>query len=279
LYSADVSTSPGGASISMVGSSGAGSIYLEGFTLQIGNVRIECPYSIQDTSSASLSSATTIPLVSNQSVLNHIGDVLISGRCGNSILFSVKDIAEPFGFDGNFKGDVLCIISDVRATDTCSAKTGRDSDADSIDDICDSTPFPDLDRDRIGDQRNELDNCPSKYNPDQSDRDGNGIGDACELYPLGLLDPDRDFVGDKPDEIDNCPYKYNPDQRDVDHDGIGDVCDPGQGGQQLQQQQSSIDRDSDGTPDNVDNCINTSNRDQRDSDRDRIGDVCDPTQS
>jgi hypothetical protein len=79
----------------MVGSSGAGSIYLEGFTLQIGNVRIECPYSIQDTSSASLSSATTIPLVSNQSVLNHIGDVLISGRCGNSILFSVKDIAEP----------------------------------------------------------------------------------------------------------------------------------------------------------------------------------------
>jgi hypothetical protein len=116
--------------------------------LQIGNARIECPYSIQDTSSASLSSATTIPLVPNQSVLNHVGDVLISGRCGNSILFSVKDIAEPFGFDGNFKGDVLCIISDVRATDTCSAKTGRDSDADSIDDICDSTPFPDLDRDR-----------------------------------------------------------------------------------------------------------------------------------
>jgi hypothetical protein len=136
LYSADFSTSPGGANISMVGSSGAGSIYLEGFTLQIGNARIECPYSIQDTSSASLSSATTIPLVSNQSVLNHVGDVLISGRCGNNILFSVKDIAEPFGFDGNFKGDVLCTISDVELTDTCTAKTGRDSDGDSIDDIC-----------------------------------------------------------------------------------------------------------------------------------------------
>jgi hypothetical protein len=74
----------------------------------------------------------------------------------------------------------------------------------------------DLDRDSAGDQIDELDNCPSIYNPDQSDRDRNGIGDACELYPLGLSDPDADFVGDKPDEIDNCPSIYNPHQRDID---------------------------------------------------------------
>jgi hypothetical protein len=66
----------------------------------------------------------------------------------------------------------------------------------------------------------------SDYNPDQSDRERNGIGDACDLYPLGLVDPDGDFVGDRPDEKDNCPYRYNPDQKDKDHDGIGDVCDP-----------------------------------------------------
>jgi hypothetical protein len=275
LYSTDISTGPGGANISMVGATGAGAIYLEGFTLQIYNARVKCPYSTEDSSSSL--SFPAIPLLSNQSSIYHVGDVLISGKCGSSVQFSVKDVDEPFGFDGSFKGDILCTISDVELTDTCTAKTGRDSDGDSIDDICDPSPFPDLDRDTIGDQRNELDNCPSKYNPDQSDSDRNGIGDACELYPLGLLDPDRDFVGDEPNETDNCPSKYNPDQRDVDRDGIGDVCDQGQGGhggQQLQQQ-SSVDRDSDGIPDNADNCINTPNRDQRDSDRDRIGDTCD----
>lgn len=269
LYSTDISTSHGGANISMVGATGAGSVYLKGFTLQIDNARVKCPYSTEDSSSSL--SFPAIPLVSNQSALYHAGDVLISGKCGSSVQFSVKDVAEPFGFDGSFKGDVLCTSSTVKLTDTCTAKTGRDSDGDSTDDICDSTPFPDFDRDTIGDQRNEIDNCPSKYNPGQSDRDRNGLGDACEPYPLGLLDPDTDFVGDEPNETDNCPSKYNPDQRDVDHDGIGYVCDSGR------PTRDSVDRDSDGIPDNADNCINILNRDQRDSDRDRIGDVCDRT--
>jgi len=49
------------------------------------------------------------------------------------------------------------------------------------------------------------DNCPSDNNPDQSDTDNDGIGDAC----------------------DNCPAVFNPVQTDSDGDGDGDACDLG----------------------------------------------------
>lgn len=40
---------------------------------------------------------------------------------------------------------------------------------------------------------NERDNCPYVYNTDQSDTDGDGVGDQC----------------------DNCPLMHNPDQVNV----------------------------------------------------------------
>jgi hypothetical protein len=258
--------------ISMEGSTGSGSIDSEAFTLQIDRAIVKCPFSAS---------------------LTPVGDVLITGKCGNSVQFSAKDIAEPFQFDGTFRGDVLCISStghpsNVQLTDICPALTGRDSDGDGIDDSCDPTPFLDLDGDGVGDEREELDNCPSVYNPDQSDRDRNEIGDVCDLHPpgSGLMDPDKDFMGDQQGEMDNCPDTYNPDQKDIDHDGIGEVCDPHPStapvhpGQQpviqsQQPQQSSPDRDHDNIPDNADNCADIRNENQRDSDRDKHGDVCD----
>lgn len=45
--------------------------------------------------------------------------------------------------------------------------------------------------------------CPFTANANQSDADGDGIGDQC----------------------DNCPQNGNPGQEDVDEDLLGDACD------------------------------------------------------
>ena len=60
------------------------------------------------------------------------------------------------------------------------------------------------------------DNCPATANPEQTDVNEDGIGDACQT-----LDQDGDEVADDPD---NCPTIYNPDQTDTNSDGLGDAC-------------------------------------------------------
>lgn len=82
-------------------------------------------------------------------------------------------------------------------------------------------PPADSDSDGIVDSS---DNCPSTWNPDQSDIDRDGQGDTCDP------DDDGDFVNDSSD---NCPLISNANQQDSDFDGIGDACDgvgPSDGG-------------------------------------------------
>lgn len=70
------------------------------------------------------------------------------------------------------------------------------------------------------------DNCPSVYNPDQEDGDGDDIGDSCDT----CTDSDGDGYGNpgfpyNTCDLDNCPEAYNPDQEDFDGDDLGDSCD------------------------------------------------------
>jgi hypothetical protein len=75
---------------------------------------------------------------------------------------------------------------------------------------------------------NGEDNCPTRFNPDQTDSDQDGVGDAC-----------ADFDADGIDNLcDNCPTLSNSRQRDRDGDGAGDTCDADPGASCFLQPQS-----------------------------------------
>jgi len=90
---------------------------------------------------------------------------------------------------------------------------GRNSQgvADPNPNACPTLP-PDSDSDGIEDV---LDNCPSDFNLEQVDTDGDSLGDVC--------DPDLDQDG-RLNGSDNCPTVANPNQQDTDGDGLGDAC-------------------------------------------------------
>ena len=136
--------------------------------------------------------------------------------------------------------DVCDLIADPAQLDTNADGIGNacqdDDDGDGVLDAADNCPLlpnPDqaepteaqralCDSDSDGDGvPDRVDNCLGQRNFDQTDMDGDLVGDVC----------DGDIDGDGAANLrDNCPRVANNDpangaQRDLDRDGIGDLCD------------------------------------------------------
>jgi hypothetical protein len=127
----------------------------------------------------------------------------------------------------------------------------------------------DTDGDGWGDA---CDACLDVFDPEQADEDGDTVGDACDNCPglvtSDITDQDDDGLGDA---CDNCDLTVNLDQDDVDGDGFGDACD----NCPLFDNPEQSDEDADGVGFECDICPSAFDPGQEDGDGDGFGDACD----
>ena len=125
--------------------------------------------------------------------------------------------------------------------------------------------WPDADGDGI---LNGDDNCPSNYNVNQTDSDGDGVGNLCDAFPYNpseTLDSDGDGVGDNTDAFPQDPNEI----LDSDGDGVGNNADAFP-----YDPNETLDSDGDGVGNNAD-AFPLDPNETLDSDGDGVGDNAD----
>lgn len=164
-------------------------------TLPTGSVLIN--------SDAAMTNSTSVTLgISATDNLSGVSQIRLSN---DNITWSLWELYTPTKSWSLLSSDSMVVY--VQLMDTAGNMSSIYSDTIYLDTDSDGIPNND---------GTTTDNCPYVSNPDQSDRNGNGIGDAC----------DGDLDGDTVVDIrDNCPATYNPSQLDSDGDGTGDDCD------------------------------------------------------
>jgi len=129
----------------------------------------------------------------------------------------------------------LVHLYNVAEASSCSDTCTADADGSTLD------SEDDVDGDGLRDTAS-CDNCIGISNADQTDADGDGVGDICEEEEKEEEEGDDTCTGDADGtvldtaddadadghrdaaECDNCIGTANADQADVDADGVGDVC-------------------------------------------------------
>ncbi|MCH8913025.1 MAG: TIM barrel protein, partial [Planctomycetes bacterium] len=140
------------------------------------------------------------------------------------LFWITKARRNPLSYFARYPGRFSSVhVKDMDGTSDCIDGCPNDADKDSPGDCGCGAVDEDLDEDGISDC---IDNCPVDANADQSDADGDGVGDACDSAPSGggggsapagqQVDDDPTLEDDSSDAVESEESEPDGDDEEVD---------------------------------------------------------------